>query len=77
MHRFLLALTLVAMPLLSQAIEEPDHEVTRRFDNVELRRYAPYVVAEVTFVQVLMDRERTDWLSFKMLQERQVWNPCV
>ena len=47
MHHFLLALTLAAMPLLSQAIEEPDYEVTRKFDNVELRRYAPYVVAEV------------------------------
>lgn len=47
MHRFLLALTLVAMPLLSQAIEEPDYEVIRTFDNVELRQYAPYVVAEV------------------------------
>ena len=47
MNRFLLALTLVAMPLLSQAIEEPDHEVIRRLDNVELRQYAPYVVAEV------------------------------
>lgn len=47
MHRFLLALTLVAMPLLSQAIEEPDYEVIGTFDNVELRQYAPYVVAEV------------------------------
>ena len=47
MHRFLLAFTLVAMPLLSQAIEEPDHEVIRRFDHVELRQYAPYLVAEV------------------------------
>ena len=47
MHRFLIALTLVAMPSLSQAIEEPDHEVIRRFDSVELRQYAPYVVAEV------------------------------
>ncbi len=47
MHRFLLALTLAAMPLLSQAVEEPDYEVIRTFDNVELRQYAPYVVAEV------------------------------
>ena len=27
MHRLLFARTLTAMPLLSQAIEEPDHEV--------------------------------------------------
>ncbi len=47
MHRFLPALALCAMPLLSQAIEEPGHEVIRKFDNVELRQYAPYVVAEV------------------------------
>jgi hypothetical protein len=44
----LLRLTLASMPLVSHAIEEPDFEVTRQLDNqVELRRYAPYVVAEV------------------------------
>lgn len=50
MCRFLLLLTLAAMPLLSHAIEEPDYEVIRKFDNVdnvELRRYERYVVAEV------------------------------
>ena len=47
MRHFLLALTLAAMPLSSQAIEEPDYEVIRQLDHVELRHYAPYVVAEV------------------------------
>ena len=47
MHRLLLLLILTAMPLFSHAIEEPDHEIIKKFDNVELRQYAPYVVAEV------------------------------
>lgn len=47
MHRLLLLLILTAVPLFSHAIEEPKYEVIRKLDNVELRQYAPYVVAEV------------------------------
>jgi hypothetical protein len=46
MRRFLLLLIL-AMPLFSHAVEEPDYEVVKSFNGVELRLYAPYVVAEV------------------------------
>jgi hypothetical protein len=45
--RPLLWLTLAAMPHASHAVEEPAYEVLRSFGNVELRQYAPYVVAEV------------------------------
>ncbi len=58
MLRFLLLLTLAAMPLSSQAIEEPDYEVVRQLDNVELRRYAPYVVAEVVLDTTAEDAGR-------------------
>ena len=47
MRRFLLLLTLAAMPLFSHAIEEPAYQVIRKFDNVELRQYGPFVVAEL------------------------------
>jgi hypothetical protein len=48
MIRHLLLFTLAATPLCSHAVEEPDYQVTRQLDsNVELRQYAPYVVAEV------------------------------
>jgi hypothetical protein len=47
MHRLLLLLALIAAPLFSHAIQEPKYAVVRQFDNVELRQYAPYVVAEV------------------------------
>jgi len=50
MRRLLLALallTLLTLPMLSQAIEEPDYEVVQKIGDVEIRQYAPYVVAEV------------------------------
>jgi SOUL heme-binding protein len=40
-------ITLAAMPLFSHAIEEPGYELIKKLDTVELRQYAPYVVAEV------------------------------
>ena len=58
MRRFLFLLILVAMPLLSRAIEEPDYKVIRKFDNVELREYAPYVVAEVVLAATADDAGR-------------------
>jgi len=47
MRRFLLALALLAVPLVSRAIEEPEFVVERQLGAVEIRRYAPYVVAQV------------------------------
>jgi hypothetical protein len=47
MNRLLLVLTLTLMPLISNAIEEPKYELIKQLDGVELRQYAPCVVAEV------------------------------
>lgn len=47
MWKFLLSLFLVTAPLLSMAIEEPDYNVVQQLDGVEVRQYAPYVVAQV------------------------------
>ncbi len=47
MRHPLLLLILAAVPLVSHAIEEPEYEVIRKFDRVEVRQYAPYVIAEV------------------------------
>lgn len=44
----LLVALLALMPMQAQAVEEPRFEVLRTLDErIELRRYAPYVVAEV------------------------------
>lgn len=42
-----IATTLVAVSPLAQAIEEPRFDLIRLEGNLEVRRYAPYVVAEV------------------------------
>lgn len=47
MRRHLLLFTLSILPMMSHATEEPDYEVIRKFDKVEIRQYAPTVVAEV------------------------------
>ena len=47
MNRLLFLLLLIAMPLFSHAIEEPNFQIIRKIGIVELRQYAPYVVAEV------------------------------
>ncbi len=48
MLRFLLALSIAAMPLLAQAVEEPGFQVVQELaGDVQIRQYAPYVVAQV------------------------------
>ena len=47
MHRILLLLIFIVLPMISHAIEEPGYEVVRDIEGVQLRQYAPYVVAEV------------------------------
>ena len=58
MQRLLLLLILTAMPLFSHAIEEPSYEVIKTIDTVELRHYAPYVVAEVVLNATAEDAGR-------------------
>jgi hypothetical protein len=47
LYAFLPALLLSALPAMSHAVEEPGYQVIRKIEPIELRRYAPYVVAEV------------------------------
>ncbi len=48
MKTLIATLLLAATAMTSHAIEEPAFEVVQRLDAVEIRQYAPYVVAEVT-----------------------------
>ncbi len=64
--RLIALLLLACVQTPSMAIEEPDYEVLRRLDagDVELRRYAPYVVAQV---RVDGPEDRADSEGFRAL----------
>lgn len=62
--RIAVALAVLTTPVLSQAIEEPAYDVIRTLDDVELRQYAPYVVAEV---RIEADAEKAGNLAFPIL----------
>ncbi len=62
--RIAVALTALTAPVLSNAIEEPVYEVVRTIDDVEVRQYAPYVVAEV---RIDADADEAGNLAFPIL----------
>jgi hypothetical protein len=47
MLKALVGLLIATMPLLSQSTEEPAYQLVQQLDGVEIREYAPYVVAQV------------------------------
>lgn len=66
-HRWLrtvVALAALVAPMLSSAIQEPAYEVLRTIDDVEVRQYAPYVVAEV---HIDADADEAGNLAFPIL----------
>ena len=67
MHTFaqaLFGLLFLALPAIGHAIEEPSYEVVRKIDDVEVRQYAPYIVAEV---QIEADADEAGNLAFPIL----------
>lgn len=65
MRTFFLCLALLLSPVLSHAIEEPAHEVLQKIgDDIEVRQYAPYVVAEVV---IEADADEAGNLAFPIL----------
>lgn len=65
MRTFLLCLALLMSPVLSHAIEEPAYEVLQKIgDDIEVRQYAPYVVAEVV---IEADADEAGNLAFPIL----------
>lgn len=62
--RFAVCWAALSTPVLSIAIEEPAYEVLRTLDDVELRQYAPYVVAEV---RIEADADEAGNLAFPIL----------
>ena len=63
--RFLFSLFFFVLPVMSHAIEEPSYEVLRKIgEDIEVRQYAPYVVAEVL---IEADADEAGNLAFPIL----------
>lgn len=62
MTRLLSAVALLTLGSIAMAIEEPDFEVLAKYDAYEVRRYAPYLVAEVDVAG-----EESDGRAFRIL----------
>jgi hypothetical protein len=64
LFRVAVTLAVLTSPVVSKAIEEPAYQVIRTIDDVEVRQYAPYVVAEV---RLDADAEEAGNLAFPIL----------
>ncbi|MBV5323444.1 heme-binding protein, partial [bacterium] len=60
----LCSLILFVFPMTSQATEEPDYKVVQKLEDIEVREYAAYVVAEVV---VSGPAEKAGNLAFPIL----------